>query len=71
MISRAEDHITLHSVAMSARHLLPQLAGYDFQVILSISYSSPLLVESTLELTCDSDVAKVSNVPCRKHQTYE
>lgn len=45
------------------------LAAYDFQVILSISCSFSLLVESTLELTCDSDAAKMSNVPCRKHQT--
>ena len=71
VISRAVDHITLHSVAMSSRHLLPRLEGYDFQVMFSISCSSSLLVESTLELTCDSDAAKVSNVPCRKHQTYE
>ena len=47
------------------------LAGYDFQVTLCISCSFSLLVESTLELTCDSDVARLSNVPCGKHQTYE
>ena len=65
------DQITLHSVAMSSRHLFPRLEDHEFQVMLSVSCSSFLPVESTLELTCDSDAAKLSNVPCRKHQTCE